>query len=79
MPKIFIKNRYCGCVVSAIVCEIKEKPNGVLYMLGCHNHVNICTKCKQNEENEEDTLRDMWINDNVTDVFGYAGWNPVAK
>ena len=31
------------------------------------------------EENNEDTLYDMWINDNITDDFKYASWEEVCK
>ena len=52
-----------------------------MYLLGGHIHVTICGKCKKDEENDIDTLHDMWINDNVTNANGYAGWStqPFSK
>ena len=71
MPKVFFKLRYCGCVVRAIWCGINKDK---MYELGGHTHFIMCDKCKQDEENGIDTLRDMWKNDNITNNYGYAGW-----
>ena len=45
-------------------------------MLGGHDHLIICDICKKKENNDEDTLYDMWINDNMTNDFRYAEWKP---
>lgn len=45
-------------------------------MLGGHDHVIICTGCKQKEDLEEDTLRDMWMHDNITNDVMHAEWKP---
>lgn len=75
MTKTFIKTKYCGCVVMAILCGINHTPNGEMYSIGGHNHFIICDKCKYEEkENDTDTLHNMWLNDNVTNTCGYAGW-----
>lgn len=42
-----------------------------MYLLGGHDHLLICDICKINEE---DTLHDMWLHDNITNDFEYAGW-----
>ena len=42
-----------------------------MYFLGGHKHFTICEKCKQ--ENGNDTLYDMWMNDNLTNDLEYAG------
>jgi hypothetical protein len=70
MPKVFIKTKECGCVVEAIICGQK---NG-MYMLGGHSHMVCCATCLRLEERTEDTLYDMWQNDNMTDNFEYANW-----
>lgn len=49
---------------------IKVTDNGNMYLLGGHNHYTICDKYKQ----DEDTLYDMWMNDNLTNELEYAGW-----
>jgi len=72
MPKKFHKIKECGCIIQAITCGIS---NDKMYLLGGHNHYTICDKCKQDEESGDDTLYDMWINDNLTNDLGYAGWN----
>ena len=59
---------------TAITCGIKIIDTVNMYCLGGHNHYTICDKCKQDEETGDDTLYDMWINDNVTNDLGYAGW-----
>ena len=75
MTQRFFKTRECSCIVFAIVCDIKHTENGKMYLIGGHNHFTICKKCKELEEkNDEDTLYDMWYNDNITDDYGYAGW-----
>ena len=81
MTKSFLKTQHCGCIVRAILCEINNTNSGEMYLLGGHIHVTICGKCKKDEENDIDTLHDMWINDNVTNANGYAGWStqPFSK
>ena len=74
MPKRFFKTRECGCIVMAIPCGIKDTEKGQMYLLGGHTHVSLCDVCKIYEEDDEDTLRDMWTNDNITDEYKYAGW-----
>lgn len=74
MTKRFFKAKECSCIVFAIVCEIINTENSKMYLIGGHNHFIICNKCKELEEINEDTLYDMWRNDNITDDFGYAGW-----
>ena len=58
-----------------ICCGIKDK----IYELGGHTHFTICNKCKQYEENDKDTLYEMWNNDNITDDFKYADWEKEEK
>jgi hypothetical protein len=43
-------------------------------MIGGHKHYNICEKCKKKEK-VEDTLYEMFENDNFTDGLGNDGWN----
>jgi hypothetical protein len=74
MPIQYIKTKDCGCVIKAITCGIKNTSNGKMYMLGCHDHLIICDICKKKEALNEDTLYDMWINDNVTNDFTYMEW-----
>lgn len=71
MPKQFRKIKECGCIVKAISSGIKVTDNGNMYLLGGHNHYTICDKCKQDDN---DTLYDMWMNDNLTNELEYAGW-----
>ena len=73
MPKQFRKIKECGCIVKAISCGIKVIDNSKMYLLGGHNHYTICNKCKQ-DKTGNDTLYDMWINDNLTNELEYAGW-----
>jgi len=61
MPKIFYKIKECGCIVNAIASGIKITNNGKMYLIGGHTHFTICNKCKQDEENDNDTLYDMWM------------------
>jgi hypothetical protein len=74
MPRQYIKTKDCGCVVKAITCRIENTSDGKMYVLGGHNHLTICNICKKKEDLNEDTLRDMWINDNMTNDFMYAEW-----
>lgn len=74
MPRLFIKTRDCGCIVEAMLCGIETTDRGKMYLIGSHNQITICDKCKQDEENEIDTLYDMWMSDNITDDFGLLGW-----
>jgi len=73
MPKKFHKIKECGCIIQAITCGCIN--NDKMYLLGGHKYYIICDKCKQDEESGNDTLYDMWINDNLTNDLGYAGWN----
>lgn len=43
-------------------------------MLGGHDHLTICDICKKKKDCNKDILYDMWINDNITNNFRYAGW-----
>ena len=70
MPKLFHKLKECGCIIEAMVCGINKDK---MYMLGGHKHFTICKTCKQ-DENEQDTLYDMWRMDNITNDFEYARW-----
>ena len=71
----FFNIKECSCIVFAYVFETKHIEKGKMYFLGAHDHLTICNKCKELEEiNDEDTLYDMWYNDNVTDDFEYSGW-----
>jgi hypothetical protein len=75
MTKRFFKTKECGCIVSSIVCGIKNTETRLMYLIGSHDHFSICNKCKQiKEKNDEDILYDMWINDCITDDFEYGGW-----
>lgn len=71
---IYIKTKDCGCVIKAFAYRVQNKPNGKMYRLGGHDHLTICDICKKKESCNKDTLYDMWINDNVTNDFKYAGW-----
>ena len=74
MPSQYIKTKNCGCVIKAIECGIKNTSDGKMYMLGGHNHLIICDICKKIEDLNDDTLHDMWMNDNMTKDFIYAEW-----
>lgn len=74
MQRQYIKTKACGCVVKAIMCDIKNTSVGKMYILGSHNHLSICDICKKTEDRDEDTLRDMWLNDYMTNDFMYADW-----
>ena len=74
MPSQYIKTKNCGCVIKAIECGIKNTSDGKMYMLGGHNHLIICDICKKIEDLNDDTLHDMWMNDNMTNDFMYAEW-----
>ncbi len=73
MMRPFIKTIDCGCVVKALTVGIKTISGNKMYLLGGHDHLIICDICKKLEE-EDDTLHDMWSNDNMTDDNGYADW-----
>ena len=74
MPKHYMKTKSCGCIVKAVSVGIKREDRKVLYLIGGHNHLKICEKCNEQEENGIDTLHDMWINDCITDGSGNDGW-----
>ena len=75
MTRRFFKTKDCSCIVFAIICGVKNTENGIKYLIGGHNHFRICKKCEKLQEiNKEDTLYDMWCNDNITDDYGFAGW-----
>ena len=74
MVRQYIKTKVCGCVIKAISVGVKNTTDGKMYMLGGHNHLIICDICKKLEDSDEDTLYDMWMNDNITNNFEYAGW-----
>ena len=71
MPVTFLKTKACGCIVRTIVCGINKDK---MFLIAGHKHVIICEKCKLDEENGDDTLYDMWTNDNITDRFGFNEW-----
>jgi hypothetical protein len=80
VTKQYSKTKECGCVIKAISCGIKNNPDGKMYLLGGHDHLIICDNCKKIEDhNEDDTLHDMWTNDNITNDFGYAEWKLIKK
>jgi hypothetical protein len=73
MPKHFLKTLECGCIVKTTSCGVHIINKQKMYLIGGHRHIKICEKCQ--EENEEgDILHDMWMYDNKTDDFEYAGW-----
>ena len=74
MVRQYIKTKVCGCVIKAISVGVKNTTDGKMYMLGGHNHLIICDICKKLEDIDEDTLYDMWMNDNITNDFSYQGW-----
>ena len=74
MSRQYIKTKDCGCVIKAIACGIENTPDGKMYVLGGHNHLIICDNCKKMEDLNEDTLRDMWINDKMTNDLMYSEW-----
>ena len=69
----------CGCIVEAMCCGFKTTDNGNMYLLGRHKHLTICDNCYKDEENGNDTLYDMWKNDNITNDYEYAGWKKSYK
>ena len=67
-----------GCIIKTISGGSKITDKGKMYLLCGHNYFNICDKCKY----DEDTLYNMWKNDNLTNDLEYAGWkehNPHLK
>jgi hypothetical protein len=73
MPKHFLKTLECGCIVKTSSVGVHRVNETKMYLIGGHKHIKICEKCQQ--ENEEgDILHDMWMYDNKTDDFEYAGW-----
>ncbi len=79
MAKQFLKTLHCGCVIVTITCGIKTNDKSITYLIGGHKHFNLCSKCEQEEKNGNDTLYDMWITDNVTDDYDYAGWKEIIQ
>jgi hypothetical protein len=75
MPKHFLKTLECGCIVktSSVGVHRVNETKMYLYLIGGHKHIKICEKC-QKENEEDDILHDMWMYDNKTDDFEYAGW-----
>ena len=41
-------------------------------LLGGHKHLIICHICQKMEDYDEDTIYDMWMNDNITNNFRYV-------
>jgi hypothetical protein len=77
MARQYIKTKVCGCVIKAISVGVENTTDGKMYMLGGHKHLIICDVCKKLEDNSDsdnDTLYDMWMNDNLTNDFSYAEW-----
>ena len=79
MARQYIKTKVCGCVIKAISDGVKNTTDGKMYILGGHNHLIICDICKKMEDNDKDTLYDMWMNDNFTNDFSYEGWKQYGK
>ena len=74
MPILFHKTLKCGCIIETLYCGYKTESNGKqMYMLGGHKHFVICNICKKKEE-IDDTLYDMWKEDNITDDFEFGEW-----
>lgn len=80
MPRIFYKPKEggCGCVIKTIICGSAKNNDKVLWLIGGHSHLIICKKCSEAEETE-DTLYDVWIQDNKTDDNGYGGWKEMEQ
>ena len=70
---MYIKTIPCGCIIETLVFGINKENK---YLLGSHQHLFICEKCKrkQSEQKSKDLLFFMWKNDYLTDDFGYGGW-----
>jgi hypothetical protein len=79
MPRHFIKTKKCGCIVKTSSVGTTNTPDGKMFLLGGHDHLTICDICKKNEECGEDTLYNMFENDNITNNFEYAGWKIYEK
>ena len=69
MPKHFLKTLECGCIVKTTSVGVHRVNETKMYLIGGHKHIKICEKCL-----EDDILHDMWMYDNKTDDFEYAGW-----
>jgi hypothetical protein len=74
MPKHFMKTIACGCVIRVLSVGTKLEDNKVLYLIGGHDHIKICEKCREDESDGIDTLWDMWKNDCYTDGTENDGW-----
>jgi hypothetical protein len=70
MPKQYIKSKKCGCIIKANSVGLNDKN---MILLGGHDHLIICDICKNCEE-RLNALHYMWMNDNVTNKFGYGEW-----
>lgn len=69
----FVKTKECSYIVVTTIFESKHIKKGKMYFLGAHDHLTICNKYKELEEiNDEDTLYDIWYNDNITNDFEYS-------
>jgi hypothetical protein len=87
MPRIFVKTIDCGCVIKTILCGIQPASDSKLnllgskmYILGSHDYFTICCDCKKKYNlDDDDPLYDMWLNDNITDEYGFAGWQELKK
>jgi hypothetical protein len=71
MPKSYKKIKECGCIVMAITFGMDKNQ---MHLLGVHRHHFICNTCKQEEKTGNDTLYEMWENDNRTDGLEKDGW-----
>lgn len=74
MPKHFLKTKECGCIVKTSSTSVKIINKISMYLIGGHNHIKICEECQKEENNGTDTLHEMWMFDNITNDFEYAGW-----
>jgi len=74
MPTKFIKTIACGCVVKSVAVGIKRENGKIYYLIGGHEHLHCCAKCQVDENNDVDTLHDMWMNDSIKDPLINDGW-----
>ena len=78
MPGRFIKHIDCGCVVIAIMVGVETTENRQRIMLGGHQHLTICDKCRILEDSGDDTLYDMWMNDAYAYGDSTDDWIPCS-